>query len=118
MERPLTMRSRLRQSRFGFRLHVRMSNRNRNLPAGRGRGSPARARRKEPGVTLLDEATWSGKLFSDGWEPGGAGEINVVEPAPGDRPGSGGGGGREDGGRAGKGASGAKPGGAATGSEG
>jgi benzaldehyde dehydrogenase (NAD) len=39
-------------------------------------------------VTLLDEATWSGKLFTGEWELGGAGEITVVEPATGNKLGS------------------------------
>ncbi|HUY30803.1 MAG TPA: aldehyde dehydrogenase family protein [Acidimicrobiales bacterium] len=34
-------------------------------------------------MSLLDPAIWSGRLFIDGWEPGGAGEYPVVEPATG-----------------------------------
>src|SRR4249919_2911042 len=36
------------------------------------------------GMTLLDEATWSGKIFQDGWVPGGGGEISDLEPATGE----------------------------------
>ena len=32
---------------------------------------------------LLDAATWSGRLFIDGWVPGGAGDYAVQEPATG-----------------------------------
>lgn len=35
-------------------------------------------------MTLLDAATWTGKIFQDGWRPGAGGEIRVVEPATGD----------------------------------
>jgi benzaldehyde dehydrogenase (NAD) len=66
-------------------------------------------------VTLLDEATWSGKLFADGWEPGGAGEISVIEPATGDKLGSVGAASPEDVARAAKRASEAQPAWAATG---
>ncbi len=34
-------------------------------------------------MSLLDPAVWSGRLFVDGWESGGAGEYPVVEPATG-----------------------------------
>jgi benzaldehyde dehydrogenase (NAD) len=36
-------------------------------------------------MTLLDESTWTGHLFVDGWEPGGGGELPVIEPATGER---------------------------------
>ncbi|HXY71169.1 MAG TPA: benzaldehyde dehydrogenase [Actinomycetota bacterium] len=32
---------------------------------------------------FLDQADWTGKLFVDGWEPGGGGDQPVVEPATG-----------------------------------
>ncbi|HEY7281308.1 MAG TPA: benzaldehyde dehydrogenase [Actinomycetota bacterium] len=35
-------------------------------------------------MALLDQATWSGRLFSDGWVPGSQGDIPVVEPATGE----------------------------------
>ncbi len=35
-------------------------------------------------MTLLDATTWTGKVFIDGWEPGGAGDYAVVEPATGE----------------------------------
>ena len=34
-------------------------------------------------MALLDEATWSGRLFVDGWEPGSGGDYAVTEPATG-----------------------------------
>ena len=34
---------------------------------------------------MLDPAIWSGRIFLDGWERGGAGEYPVVEPATGAR---------------------------------
>jgi benzaldehyde dehydrogenase (NAD) len=34
-------------------------------------------------MTLLDPAVWTGRLFLDGWIPGGAGDAAVVEPATG-----------------------------------
>ncbi|HEY1332261.1 MAG TPA: benzaldehyde dehydrogenase [Actinomycetota bacterium] len=36
-------------------------------------------------MTLLDESMWTGHLFVDGWEPGGGGELPVIEPATGER---------------------------------
>jgi benzaldehyde dehydrogenase (NAD) len=35
-------------------------------------------------MTLLDQATWTGRLYSDGWAPGSQGDIPVVEPATGE----------------------------------
>lgn len=35
-------------------------------------------------MPLLDATTWTGKIFQDGWVPGGGGEISVVEPATGE----------------------------------
>jgi benzaldehyde dehydrogenase (NAD) len=34
-------------------------------------------------VAFLDESTWSGRVFSDGWSPGSGGEAAVIEPATG-----------------------------------
>ncbi len=34
-------------------------------------------------MTLLDESIWLGKIFLGGWQPGGAGEAPVTEPATG-----------------------------------
>ncbi|MFL5798212.1 MAG: benzaldehyde dehydrogenase [Actinomycetota bacterium] len=35
-------------------------------------------------MSLLDQATWTGRLFAGGWAPGTDGEIPVVEPATGE----------------------------------
>jgi benzaldehyde dehydrogenase (NAD) len=35
-------------------------------------------------MALLDQETWSGRLFSGGWVPGADGEIPVIEPATGE----------------------------------
>jgi benzaldehyde dehydrogenase (NAD) len=35
-------------------------------------------------VAFLDESTWSGKVFSDGWTAGSGGDAAVIEPATGD----------------------------------
>jgi benzaldehyde dehydrogenase (NAD) len=35
-------------------------------------------------MTLLDDARWSGKIFQDGWVPGGGGDAAVTEPATGE----------------------------------
>jgi len=34
-------------------------------------------------MSFLDLASWQGKVFLDGWRPGGAGEAPVMEPATG-----------------------------------
>ena len=34
-------------------------------------------------MTLLDATTWTGKVYVDGWQPGGGGDLTVVEPATG-----------------------------------
>lgn len=34
-------------------------------------------------TALLDDPRWHGRVFSDGWVPGGGGEIDSVEPATG-----------------------------------
>jgi len=34
-------------------------------------------------VAFLDESTWSGRIFSDGWTEGSGGEAAVIEPATG-----------------------------------
>ncbi|MFF8894848.1 benzaldehyde dehydrogenase [Brevibacterium casei] len=35
-------------------------------------------------MSLLDAATWQGRIFSDGWTPGRAGTAEAIEPATGD----------------------------------
>ena len=35
-------------------------------------------------MTLLDAATWTGKIFLDGWTDGGGGTARAIEPATGD----------------------------------
>jgi benzaldehyde dehydrogenase (NAD) len=35
-------------------------------------------------VALLDQATWNGRTYSDGWNPGGGGDMAVMEPATGE----------------------------------
>jgi benzaldehyde dehydrogenase (NAD) len=34
-------------------------------------------------MALMDEATWRGKIYSDGWTPGSGGDAAVIEPATG-----------------------------------
>src|SRR5579862_7109270 len=34
-------------------------------------------------MALMDEATWRGKIYSDGWLPSGGGDAAVIEPATG-----------------------------------
>jgi benzaldehyde dehydrogenase (NAD) len=36
-------------------------------------------------MNLLDSKIWTGKIFLDGWRPGGGGEADVVEPATGEK---------------------------------
>ena len=36
-------------------------------------------------MSLLDSKIWTGKIFLDGWRPGGGGEADVVEPATGEK---------------------------------
>jgi benzaldehyde dehydrogenase (NAD) len=36
-------------------------------------------------VSFLDDRTWNGKLYLDGWSDGGAGRRPVIEPATGDQ---------------------------------
>src|SRR5262245_32067552 len=35
-------------------------------------------------MNLLDPKTWTGKIFLNGWQPGGGGERAVIEPATGE----------------------------------
>ena len=39
-------------------------------------------------MNFLDPKTWTGRLYLDGWRPGGGGERSVVEPATGETLGS------------------------------
>ncbi len=66
-------------------------------------------------MTLLDEATWSGKIYQDGWVPGGGGEISDLEPATGEELARVGSANADDVSRAARRASEAQPGWAATG---
>jgi benzaldehyde dehydrogenase (NAD) len=66
-------------------------------------------------MSLLDGATWSGKIFQDGWVPGGGGEISDLEPATGEELARVGSANAEDVGRAARRASEAQPAWAATG---
>ena len=49
----------------------------------RGAGSGPVARLVERTVAFLDEATWRGRVYSDGWVSPAGGEATVTEPATG-----------------------------------